>query len=848
MDTQNEQQQPQTSEESKLFVLNPSNKPVMPLTQCQETILKLLENIKQKSYELNTSKVIPSEYVELYISYTECLQQFSSFISEENSLSQMSFNIIYQLVYSLRHPLPKVYLFSIVGTNPSYTNLFNDFKLFFKTQDFFFSQITNPIAEYYARVYCYERCEGMFDQFDNNDEIINFRVSNLLRLVFLFNETRKKLSNKQVNDVKEEMISIIQPIIIEAKNVLIFPFKNESERDKIIKQLIQLVLPEEKVYNEFIMDLILNNITNKCLFSNMLDIVKKVEDCFDFDANILSKLITMIEKLLISDEYSSTENKQLLIPFEIFDQIIKIIQNLFKRVEQIDYYDGLNNMFGMLLVVTKFIQGFRDPHHKAVYYESVIEICELLSKRTVLETHTSNKEKNSNNINTNTSSSNTNNTSECKKHIMYTAKHIDILWDICDIIFKEEKVSIFQIQSTVNLVEYCDTKNAKLKYFQFFQYLNNNETDFIDNDVKLMYIIDIIRKYIMVDEDEEAEEGEQVIKKEIEHRELTSVIMKIHTLNIEQNLKLLIMFKNIYLPEDSNYFYSITLQTFLLRILTFISDIEKAYSYRIGLYTNDNSIKVNTIIPFDFTIYTDDSIFEFINNIFLVFQGFILDDFVNFAEITSVCLVKAVQSLDQFRFRRNDYEKKCYEFLESFKQLIEDEICDQEVKLRFAKEFILTLCNIDILTPEHYMTMANYVSNDFKKKFIKRESAATVLLFSTELFYRECYGIKDGNIIEKNISLAEKEALYILSQKKEMQLLVDIIQKRMFFINEGVLKMQGLIGLKEKIKEMCDEENEQTMIMSLIDTYISELNAKDPEKAKKELIKKSNVLETIIEE
>ena len=105
----------------------------------------------------------------------------------------------------------------------------------------------------------------------------------------------------------------------------------------------------------------------------------------------------------------------------------------------------------------------------------------------------------------------------------------------------------------------------------------------------------------------------------------------------------------------------------------------------------------------------------------------------------------------------------------------------------------------------------------------------------------------DGNVIEKNISLAEKEALYILSQKKEMQLLIDIIQKRMYFINEGVIGRQGLIGLKEKIKEMC-EENEQTMIMPLIDTYISELNMEDSEKKQQELKKKSDDLESIFEE
>lgn len=50
-----------------------------------------------------------------------------------------------------------------------------------------------------------------------------------------------------------------------------------------------------------------------------------------------------------------------------------------------------------------------------------------------------------------------------------------------------------------------------------------------------------------------------------------------------------------------------------------------------------------------------------------------------------------------------------------------------------------------------------------------------------------------------------------------MQLFVDILQKRMYFINEGVLPKNGLFELKE-----MNEENKQMMIWNLIDNYTAD--------------------------
>ena len=833
-----EQYEQEVHIESRKFSIAPVRKGYSPLTEKHNKLLMLIESIKQKSFTINTQTLQPSEYAEYHNEFTSLLNEFSSNITEYEEQNSLSIKYIYQIVYTIRNAFPKVYLLTLVVSNPHFAKYNTNYVSFFKTQEYFFQQITNPICEYYARVYCYEHCHGIFEKC-KNDFINNFRVSNILRLNFLYTETMKSCNqNKEVN-TSDEMKSIIQPLIDETKSVLGFNYASESYRDKIIKQLLQVILSDDKLYNESLMDLILNHLPPKSFFANIYDIIIKVDECYDYDINMLSKLITAIEKLLTSSEYLSTNDKHVLISVDTFNKVFAIMKNIFYKVKEIDFKDELGLMLSFLLVFTQFVQGFKNPLEMVSNYTDIIQLCETYSQLAIKSEEVKDKEKTRSNsivrrdrgesiktAATMTSTSSSKSKSQSPTQVYYTSQHVDIIWKICDIIFAEDKVSIFQLQRVTNLINYCDKNYFKVKYFKLLQYLNNNEKDYVNNEEKIVYLTKIIRNYVSYESEEI--EKEYVIKKEIEYREINNALYKIFDKNLDLNLKLLIIYKNIYHQDDSNYIYLITLQIFLLRILSFISDIEHAYSYKIGLLSNEEKEKTNiTILPFDLDNYNDDSLYEFINGILLIFHGYIYEEYVNFAEITSVCLVKAVGMLDMFRFKKDDFEVKCFEFLESFKQLIEDEICDQEVKLRFAKEFILTLCNINILTFEHYITMANYVSNEFKKKFIKREGVASVLLFSTELFYRKNkYNFVNSDIIEKNICLAEKEALYILSQKKEMQLFVDILQKRMYFINEGVLPKKGLCELKEKIKEMS-EENSQMMILNLIDNYIAELDKEE---------------------
>lgn len=149
------------------------------------------------------------------------------------------------------------------------------------------------------------------------------------------------MRDKEFN-VNEELENIMELKVV-AKRILMFKYKNESYRNLIIKQILQLIITENKVYNEFLMNLKLNHLPTKSIFPNILNKVKK---CYDYDINFLSKLITEIEKLLNSNEFKlNNNNKHSLITIGTFSKVYQIIKNIFYKIKEIDFKDELGIMF-----------------------------------------------------------------------------------------------------------------------------------------------------------------------------------------------------------------------------------------------------------------------------------------------------------------------------------------------------------------------------------------------------------------------------------------------------------------------------------------------------------------------
>lgn len=756
------------------------------------TCLKLLENAKNFSYILETNSLSPLDYLIQYHAIIDEITTYTFIFKgfKESLNNSLSYNQIYYLIDNMRvKSFIKIYLLPIVGNLISLENP-ERLQGLLDRQIYLFHFIHYPLVEFFARAFCYVKYEESFSKIKDNQLAMTYKLSNVIKLIQLYNICLKTYRDNKCEKEAQDLKSLHYIIIDNLNNVCKCCDTNEKS-NKFLSVLLNAL--QVSNYNEFLTDWIVTGMPPEMVVIHLEKIVFQMIKLESSDKEIVKKLCNLLERLDVKknkEEINSSNFQHNVFTVKSFTTIVNQVLSMVQHTNDIPISE-LNNHLLRINSLLIFIRSFK-PNEKEFdcekYYISLIELFEIFIMNVQLDETPQQ---------TNENSKNTHSSSIHKKLIL-KEKDISAYSILLDIVLKE-KIQIFKTNSLINITKYFDRPNIQKYNIIILKYINSETKLNINTKDQINLIIDVIKNVCCckVNNDKEFQE-------EIENI-ISEAICSIYDPDLENLVTLLIIVKNIF-KDPSEFLLQCCLSPYLSTLVKTLKDIEKCYSYKHKYIkqTLDNK----PFKHYDINNYNDETMFDYLNNLIMLIRDNINSDYVDFSELITAELIECIEAISLFSFNKNKFEEICWDLICVFRNLIETEISDLECKVKLSKKFIEVLNKTSLLTFSHYKEIAIYISDELKKKIIKREGTATILFLSSNLFDRECYNYLDKERIRKNITIAEKEFSFLLSQNKNLKFMTEILKKKIYFYfkEEGIFNEIDIYEVIKKINEVCEDD------------------------------------------
>lgn len=743
----------------------------------------LLESSKSFSYKLETNTHSPNEYFHIYKSILTKLSSYDIFFSglSQSTHNSIPLQSIYYMIDSIQHrSYIKIYLLPILGNLISLENP-NTLTQFLDRQKYLLNNIAYPLAEFFARTFSFDTYEDSLNRYNDHKISLNYKVNNILRLLDLYSKCLidyKK--NKEVKSYRE--MKTYDYIIIHHLNSICNVCDTYENKGYFIKVLLgEIYSTSLKLYNEYIVNWIINEMPIEIMMEFLENIIDKMLSLHDKDKEITKKLFLLIErfnnnKTNTNDTKCTSFNKEDKFKVNVFISIIEKIITEIKKATCTNITE-LKEQLQRILILLMFIKEYK-PFHKEFdcfkYYKKLIECFEFFI-------------------------TSVNSKSDSNTDINDISSQYDLLLEI----MFSENIHIFKNKPLISITNHFNIQSMQKYNLTILTYINTQSLEIINTKTKINIIITLIKNI--------CHSIPEPSSCNIIYATLSKTISNIYSPNIETLLSLFIMFKNIFTNSNS-FLIETCLCPYLSNLIQIIQTIEHIYSYKHN-YISDNQLTISQFKPqveYDISSYNDESMYTYLKGIIMIIRDTINTDYLEYAEIITVYLTKCLKVCGGFSFMINAFEETCWDLICVFRNLIETEISDLEIKVELIKDFISVLNDMTILSFDHYKEIAIYISDEIKKNILKREGSAIVVLLSVDLFDRDTYGYVDKERIKRNIIYAEKEYALLVTQKKDFRLIKKILEKKIyyFFKIKGLFDVSEIYEIQKKIIEVCERDDE----------------------------------------
>lgn len=771
------------SKKTKLLKLTSSHSKLSYLT-----LFDTLESLKQFSFILETNSLSPTEYLILYHKLIDEFVVFTYLIKTllDNPSISISESQIYNIIYSMRmRSFIKVYLLPIISKfillkTPSKLRELLDYQISLLTN------IDYPLVEYFARAFSFEKYEDNLNSIEDLKVPISYKVNNTIRLIQIYNNCLETYKENNEKEKFKEMKSIAY-IIIDNLNNICKICKSDSNQKYFVNFLLNgIICNYHKKNVQFIIDWIIMGMPAEMVLINCEKVVFQILYIYKNDISMKKMIFCLFERLVIKKRDSPTPNKQQdLFNVETFTSLMNSVLAFMDEIKEIQYNE-LNRILTGIISMLSFIQDYKPSQFDyCYYYEMFIRYFEKF----IIETKYNNMP-------------NSNKNSKKRNSISYEIKDFNDITLLCELKLQKEHIQtydqllkivlkyplkIFNNQALINITKYFDEANLVKYNTMLLNYISESNEQ-INSNIKLTIIIDIMKNMYCIDSDF----NDQTVQIQ---NAISKIINSIYDSNIENTFSLFMSIKTVFQNSDQLLFKS-CLIPYLSSLVVFLREVGQSFAYQ---------QKLTNYLPkrhYNITSYTSESIFLFLKNLITTLRNHIELDFIDYAELTTTYLIDCIEIINSFAFEQERFEELNWDLICVFRKLIETEISDLECKVDLIKKFIGVLSIIHSLSFEHYQEIILFVSDELKKKILKRESSAIIVFLSTELFDRENYGYLDKERIKKNILFAEKE--FLLSRKNDLTFIMEVLKKKIYyyFKNEGIFNSEDIYDLTKKIEDV----------------------------------------------
>jgi len=709
-------------------------------------------------------------------------------------------------------------------------------------------KLDSPLMAFFANYFCF---------LDFNSHMfflpIEIKINFYLQFIKLMNNEFISYYNIEPDYIKNDAKSVYE-IILEILKSLgqIKELEIEQFKNKIIDSILDLISNEE-IYNEIILNWIINELNEKYLFACLEKILNKICILTKNEENLGQKTLIIIERLL---KYNKSQNNSLI--FENFSHIIRpliiIINNSIDFIK-LELSDFLKKIEIVIIFVNEFIKNYnrikRSKIIDLILNVIVIFLQNIKKKlnkdKKVInnniekvfkdeedeeeeeEEEEENKKKEENTL----SEKEMDDLEKSKinyENYIFKEKDLIIFESIFSIIIKS-KLTIFELGNLPVILTYMDPYHNKKKSIELLNKIVNEENK-IDTEKKTyfikMIIKNILTSYII--------HSKKIFIPNSVKDNIKKVINLINNPNPEIYFQLLLVFSDIYigtLKENTEGTVSIFCESILyLSYKIFLNcknednnnNISANEEKNLDFFFQRDSIKKNeeSIISsnFDDSLFNDSEIteqtnendeieiqkiskekgLEMINYILLFLKERIKQQFRFFPNEILPVLNKSIILFEQMKIYKDIFYNECIEYIQLYLKILWKEVQDSNNKIEGLSNIINTLTQTTILTKEHFLEIAESIIT-ISQSLPKRADLIKIKLSIVDLYCNNC--VNDKNKVKEIIKEAQKQAEFTIIRTEHIYL-ADIILVKM-------------IELCKKSKDYIDIEESNRFIDSIED-------------------------------
>ena len=818
----------------------------------KENIIGVYGFTRQLIKIIDSSHSLPSKYYEkctLIFTYLYNIRNFFLKYQEQNKLNC-------KVYYNMLSPLENGLLFNIYFSFIIVDiEIKDNEKIVEEKMNYILSliqKLDSPLMAFFANYFCFLDFHSYMFFLP-----IEIKINFYLQFINLMNNEFISFYNEETVDIQNDAKSVYQ-IILEILKSLgqIKELEIEQFKNIVIDSILNLISNGE-IYNEIILNWIINELNEKYLFVCLEKILNKICKLTKNEEKLGNKTLNLIERLI---KYNKAENNSLIL--ENFSHILRpliIICNNSIDFLNLELSDFLKNIETIIIFINEFIKNYnRIKRSKIIdlmlnviflFLQNIKK--KLNQQKNVIDNNKdkifqdeedeeeeyqeeeSNKKKEENTL----SEKEMDELEKSKIHYenyIFKEKDLEVFESIFSIIIKS-KLTIFELVNLPVILRYMDPYHRKTKSIELLNKIVNEENK-IDTEKKT-YFIKMIIKNILTSY---IRRTKKIFIPNSVKENIKKVIILINNPNPETYFQLLLIISDIYigtLKENTEGTVGVFCESLLfLSYKIFLSCKNEDNSN-----TNNNNINENDDKNLDFflerdsikkneesliSLNIDDSLFndsevteqaneneevenqnipkekglEMINYILLFLKERIKQQFRFFPNEILPVLNKSIILFEQMKIYKDIFYNECIEYIQLYLKILWKEVQGSSNRIEGISNIINTLTQTTILTKEHFIEIAESIIT-ISQSLPKRADLIKIKLIIVDLYCNKCVDDKDK--VKEIIKEAQTQAEFAI-----------IRTEHIYMANIIFVKM---IELCKKSKDYIDIEEANRFIDSIED-------------------------------
>ena len=739
------------------------------LRQCLKETYSMLN-------ELRTNLLTPKNYYHLFTAIFDEMQIVKNFFQEEINRGRHIIDL-YETVQQANNLIPRLYLMIAAGSivmenTPKYSK-----EIIFDLLGMI-KGVQNPIRGLFVRYFLLKIIKDKLPDKDNVylkeggnfDDTLNFLIQNMDEMNRLWIRLSSNVTGneKLLRDKERVELKILVGESINRLSSLDLLTIDIYEKE-VLPKLIQIILDSnDPLSQQYLMECIIQAFSDsyniKCI-----ELILNTTSKFTPEVDIKGLFINLMEKLakfITDNEKDMNEENKILIKnaknvypilLQYFDRLQKEALMSGENIDNLKFLD-LNISFMKFSIKCDNNNVLENINHVLTSTLSCLRQGKKLGKESI------------------------------KK--LYTFLQIPL----------ENKFSLFDITDYDNLITFLDyftKRNLGLKIIESFYKGQSKEK--LDTLEKIQKLLNIIKPLIIdegyLDEDESSLQSQQ--------NEVCKMIFSVNSENPEVIYEIYGELKNVFV-EGGTKRKKFTLPTLANCIINFCHKLSLAYDYKNNFVSEEilnNKYSMEIIKSIDISKIENDEIFyKLMLNVYKLLNetiSLIAEDEPEKA--FKLYLVSASQ-VNSIQSNRNNLEEACVSFINSAMNIYQEGKYDQNLNYNLLAEIVGYLLSFTILGNENLENIIN-ILDESGSKMMKRGEQFNSMLDIAQIYFSK---FKDGNKVTEYIGKARKYAEYAITNSENLVLFVELLNKFLYFIENG----DEIISIKpEQIEEIVELVN-----------------------------------------